>query len=99
MAYSTASPPVLIAQGVGSAVGATGKGRLWFYSNTDATTAVDAAGYITNGYALGMRKGDLVLYSKTDASPISLQLMIVSASTTTSTDLSDGTAVTATNSD
>lgn len=74
---------------------------LWVMAGTDATTAVDAAGYITDAKDLGMQVGDLLLYVKTDASPITIQMMIVAAinATTGAADLSDGTAITATNSD
>lgn len=94
MAYSTSNPPALISQGIG------GFWRLWIYKSTDLPTAVDAAGYITNGWTLGMRAGDLVMVVKTDASPISMQMHIVSTATKAGgVNLSDGLAVTATNSD
>lgn len=93
MAYSTSNPPALIAEGVG------GNFRLWAYKSTDAPAAVRVSGYITDGYALGMRAGDLVLVVDTDASPITLQLMIVTSATASAVDLSDGTAVTATDTD
>lgn len=93
MAYSTSSPPALIAGTIG------GTYRLWLYKNTDAVSAVRVAGYITNGGALGMKAGDLLLYVKTDASPISTQMMIVSAISSGAADLSDGTAIVATNTD
>jgi hypothetical protein len=104
MAYSTSSPPSLLAQGIGSSVGATATaGKLWFYQNTDAVTAVRVSGYFTNGYSLGMRKGDLLMYVKSDASPLSMQLMICNEATksgaTETVDFSDGTAITATDSD
>lgn len=96
MSYSTSNPPVLIAGGLTSGA----QPRLWVLTGTDATTTVDGAGYVTNGSALGMKKGDLVFYVKTDASPITCQIHIVSAVTVGgSADLSDGTAITATNSD
>lgn len=93
MAYATSNPPYLISQGVGS-----GR-KFWAYSSTDAATVVRVTGYITNGYDLGMRKGDLVMVVDSDASPIAMQLMIVTEATATTTDLSDGVAVTATDSD
>jgi hypothetical protein len=46
-----------------------------------------------------MRAGDLVLAVDTDASPIAMQMMIVTEATETTVDLSDGTAVTATDTD
>jgi len=95
MAYSTSNPPALIAQ----RVGADG-GNLWWYTSTDAATVVRVTGYITNGDALGMKAGDMVLGVDSDASPIALQLYIVtSVAAGGAADLSDGTAVTATDTD
>ena len=93
MSYSTSSPPILIAQGIG------GGNRLWFYSSTDASTVVDASGYITNGYSLGMRQGDAVLVLDSDASPVALTCHVVTTATSTAVDLSDGVSVGVTNSD
>lgn len=93
MAYSTSNPPYIIAQGPG------GGRKFWVYSSVDAATLVRVAGYFTNGYALGMRAGDMVLQIDSDASPIAEQWMSVAAASATSVDLSDGLAVTATNSD
>lgn len=93
MAYSTSNPPSLISQAV------AGGRKLWLYASTDAATVVRVTGYITDGYLRGMRAGDLVLMIDTDASPIAAQMMIVSSASTTATDLSDGVAITATNTD
>ena len=93
MAYSTLNPPALIAQGIGETL------RLWVLKGTDAVTAVRVSNYISDGFKRGLRKGDLLLYVKTDASPITSQMMIVNESTTTVCDLSDGTAITATDTD
>lgn len=93
MAYATTNPPVLIGQGIG------GSYSIWFYRSTDAATSVRVSGYFTDGYARGMRAGDLVIVVDTDASPIAMQLMIVTSASSTAVDLSDGTAVTATDTD
>jgi hypothetical protein len=93
MAYSTSTPPVLLAQGI------MGGNSLWTYASTDAATAVRVSGYIANGWELGMRAGDLVMAVDTDASPIATQLMIVTSALSGTVDLSDGTAVTATDTD
>lgn len=93
MAYSTSNPPFLIAEGV------QGTGSLWMYRSTDAATAVRVSGYITNGWDLGMRAGDLVMMVDTDATPIASQIMIVTSATASAVDLSDGVAVTATDTD
>ncbi len=97
MAYSTSNPPFAITRaGVANPVGA----QFWALSGTDAVTVVRVTGYISNAKTLGMKKGDLVFYTKTDASPITCQIMIVSAiNANGSGDLSDGTAIGATNTD
>jgi hypothetical protein len=46
-----------------------------------------------------MRKGDLVMVIDNDASPIAMQLCIVTSATSSAVDLSDGVAVTATDTD
>lgn len=95
MAYSTSAPPALTSQDVGN------QGvSYWTLKGTDAVTAVRVTGYISNAKALGMKKGDLVDYLKTDATPIAVTTMIVSAiNANGSGDLSDGSGVTATNTD
>lgn len=95
MAYSTSNPPMCLV----SAMNASSN-NIWLYKSTDAATAVDADGYITNGEALGMRVGDIVFVLDTDASPIALTVHVVSAiNTDGSVDLADGVALGSTNSD
>ena len=91
MSYSTASPPVAVSQSI------AGK-TIWTYDSTDADTAVDASGYFTNGYALGMRQGDVCIVTDTDASPVKITSHVVNASGTT-IDLADGISLGSTNSD
>ena len=93
MAYEVANPPFLIGQGV------AGSRKLWMYADDDAVATVDGAGYFTNGYALGMRAGDILISVDTDASPISASIHIVNAATSASVDLSNGVAITETDSD
>jgi lipid-binding SYLF domain-containing protein len=62
MAYATTNPPNCIIPRMGA-----GGTALWSYRHTDIHTDVDAAGYFTNGDALGMKVGDVVLVSKSDA--------------------------------
>lgn len=62
MAYAATNPPTLTSQRVG------GGGAVWTYLSTDVHTDVDAAGYFTNGDALGMKVGDVVLVIETDNS-------------------------------
>jgi hypothetical protein len=62
MAYdTTVAKPVLVASAFG------GGPALWIYNSTDIHTDVDASGYFTDGDALGMKVGDMVLVGKTSA--------------------------------
>lgn len=61
MPYSTSAPPVCVSSRVGSGP------ALWIYNSTDVHTDVDAANYFTDGHALGMRVGDMVMVGKTSA--------------------------------
>lgn len=61
MSYSTSNPPVQIASAFG------GGPALWIYNSTDVHTDVDASDYFSNGSALGMKVGDMVLVGKTSA--------------------------------
>ncbi len=97
MSYSTSTPPKLVFQSFGNSGPA-----LWTYESTDAASVVDASGYITNGGALGMKLGDLVWVTDTDASPrITTSHMVASVSATYpgAVDLSDGVTLASTNSD
>lgn len=60
MAYVSANW-VLVAQGI------AGAPSLWLGSGTDVHTDADAADFISDGSAKGMRVGDFVLYQKTTA--------------------------------
>ena len=57
MAYSTSNPPKLL---VGSFTSGDGP-SLWAYKSADVAADVDAAGYFTDGAALGMKVGDFIL--------------------------------------
>ncbi len=95
MAYSTSNPPRMMAQPIAGQ-------RQWQYVSTDAATVVRVTGYISNAGALGMKAGDLVWMVDSDASPVAAQLMTVATISATypgAADLTDGTAVTATNTD
>ncbi|WP_159585921.1 hypothetical protein [Chelativorans xinjiangense] len=94
MAYSTSNPPELWAGAL------SGGRRLWYYSSADAVTVVRVDGYFSNGWDLGMRKGDLVIVLDNDASPITGALCwVTSASATGGVDLSDGVTITGTDTD
>lgn len=74
MAYSTSNPPALL---VGSFNGT--HPNVWSYKSEDGASDVDAAGYITNAEDLGMRVGDVVFVTDTNASPIITTTHLVSA--------------------
>lgn len=100
MAYSTSNPPVLLAGGIGMAGSIPVAPRIWSYSSTDAVTTVRVAAYISNGYALGMRAGDIVIVLDNDASPLTGSWCWVATATVGgSVDLSDGVTITGTNTD
>lgn len=75
MAYSgttagstSANPPVQIAQAmagqIGNAAPAPTGAKVWFYTSTSAFTDIvgsSASAYFTDGAALGMKAGDLVI--------------------------------------
>jgi hypothetical protein len=75
MAYSTALPPQCISPRMG------GGQALWMYSSVDVHTDVDATDYFTNGHALGMRVGDVVIVTKSTAT-IGATLHVVTVATT-----------------
>lgn len=93
MAYATSNPPRLAIPAVG-----TNSPNLWLYTSTDAATVVRADGYITNGDDLGMKVGDVVIQSSSDATVGHIYL-VNSVTAGGAADLSDGTAITATDTD
>lgn len=69
MAYATTNPPNIIGNpGIGGPATGTGGGAsLWIYTSADVHTDVDAAGYFSNGDALGMKVNDCVIVQKSTA--------------------------------
>lgn len=100
MAYATTNPPVLVRQGgIDGTVPAE-----WEYLSTDNAATVRVTGYITNGGALGMKVGDRVNSTDTDASPVIVtrhRVVTVSATYPGAVDLTDGgdVSITGTNTD
>lgn len=93
MAYSVLTPPVKIAGRL------DGTFNVWSYRSTDGASTVDGANYITNGGSLGMKVGDIVYVTDTDASPVITTVHQVSATGDGTTDLNDLTTITQTDSD
>jgi hypothetical protein len=94
--YSTSSPPKCI---LPSFNGSTPS--VWYYESVDASTVVDASGYITNAADLGMKAKDIVFVCDNDSATLLTSTHIVSAiNANGSADLSDlGATVGSTNSD
>jgi len=95
MAYSTSAPPILMFQPMAGI-------RFWYHTSADATAAADLSGFISNGYFLGMRVGDVVFHkdSTSDATAMTTHKVIGANSSTGAIDLSDGVVVgSATNTD
>lgn len=91
MSYSTSNPPRVKVAGV------SGSPNWWEYASTDAHADVDASGYFTNGYKLGMRDGDQILVIDTTNKISSWHYIELSGTTV---NLADGTVVgSTTNSD
>jgi hypothetical protein len=74
MAYSTANRPFLITPAVAGGFGGTilnsvpGSsdcgGNVWAYRSSDAPATVAAANYFTDGFRLGLRKGDIMFITQ-----------------------------------
>ena len=86
MAYSTANPPALFAQGIG------GYGKQWVLVTTDAAGTVDGNDYITNGSALGLSASDSVVVVDT-ATPLTTFHRVESVTAGGAADLALGTTV------
>ncbi len=77
MAYVTTNPPALQAKGIGNGP------QEWVYKSADVSTDVDASGYFTNGYGLGMKLGDAVTVIETDNSYLRTEHSVTVVNTTT----------------
>mgnify|MGYP001614670608 CR=1 FL=1 len=71
-----------------------GSGNLWRYESTDASTVVDADGYISDGQNYGMKVGDMVDVVDTDTYLTTRHLVISASTTDNSVDLTDAVAIT-----
>lgn len=94
MAYATTNPPMMITQ----RVGATG-GAIWIYDSTDVSTTVDTAGYITDADDLGMKVGDIVIQTDTAGGTVGHIYCVNSVTAGGACDLTNGTAIVATDTD
>ena len=74
MAYSTSTPPALLVPSFG------GKASIWTYDSTHIISEVTtAAGFFSNGKALGMRVGDQLFGNSTAATQYMGKITAVSS--------------------
>lgn len=78
MAYATTNPPSLVSQRIGDGP------AIWIYSSADVDSDVNAASYFSDGIALGMRVGDIVLVVDTTTPKVSYH-GVASVTTTAAT--------------
>ena len=94
MAYATSNPPLLLTQAI-AGVGGT---RLWVYVSADPIATVNTSGYFSNGHALGLKVGDTVVVRDT-ATPTTSLCTVIDVTVGGQADVSDGTAISQTDSD
>ena len=70
--------------------------NMWYYSSTDALSAVRASGYFNDAAGM-MNVGDLVIVYYSDAPTIALSVVL--SNTGSVVDIADSTAITVTDSD
>ena len=109
-ASTLANPPRQLIAGIASPMGTTGLstapaspgnqgGGLWYYASTNLTTDLVASGFFSDGKALGMKPGDMVMgvqFSSAGSSVTTFQGAVVSISTAGAASLSTGSLVTST---
>lgn len=80
--------------------GAGGGGSLWYYASTNLTTDLVAAGFFSDGGALGMRAGDMVmgvqLSGSAGSSLVTFYGAVTQITTAGAASLSTGSLVTST---
>ena len=98
-ATTLANPPVLLARGIGNTVNGTtdviGQG-LWMWSSTVSTTEANASAFFTDGYYLGMKKGDVIMVVGTSGTTQTLALMVCGQVTTAGVSMTTGNFISST---
>ena len=108
-ASSVSNPPRLLVGQIASIPGTTGLstatatqhqqgGQLWFYSSTNLSTDILASNFFTDGQALGMRPGDVIIGNQFSSAGSSVQTFICSVTgvSTSGATLSTGASLTST---
>lgn len=94
MAYATTNPPALVSQLVGKA-----GGKMWIYDSADAASVVRVAGYITNADDLGIAVGDVIDQIDSAGATVAHRYVVNSVTAGGACDLTDGTALSLTDTD
>lgn len=79
MAYATSNPPVCIIPRVGT------HSAVWMYTDGDAHTDVDAAGYFTDGADLGLTANDVMIVVDTATPTCTIHHVLNATSITAAT--------------
>ena len=79
MAYATTNQPICIVPRIGTAP------AVWIYSDGDAHTAVDAAGYFTDGASLGLTANDVMIVVDTATPTCTIHHVLNATSITAAT--------------
>ncbi len=90
-ASSIANPPVRLAGYIGGGANSTAHGNaagkgvksLWMYGTSDEATNLRDSNYFTDGWYLGMRSGDIMIYTCSTGSSISVGVGVVSSAAST----------------
>lgn len=72
MAYTSSALSLILAGGIGGVAP-----NIWHHSSVDAASVARVTGYITDGGSRGMKVGDIVLHTDSDASPPLTSMMTV----------------------
>jgi hypothetical protein len=104
MAYVPSELRLLVPNLMSNGGGLSGTPQMWSLQGNDAHTAADAAGFVSDAGARGMRVGDIVFYTQwadytTKASLTNVTMHVVAAITAGAADLSNIASVTMTNTD
>lgn len=85
-ASSVANPPLRIGGSLGGSLNHTSTlgtgGSLWLYASTNSSTQLTDTNFFTDAYYLGMKQGDLVMFSGSTGSSAFVGLGILGAVTT-----------------
>lgn len=103
---SVANPPRLLLPATGLTLAANSTsiakrgGQVWYYASSDGTTVWQNAGYFTDGKALGMQLGDMLMgvsyTTESSTGHISVLGGLITTNSTAGWNLSTGGAMTST---